>query len=119
MSIEVTSVHERRPRSSIIKGVGHVVRRGVSAASLRQRRNILRALTIAVLISLGSALAFLIYSYISYSRIVDARLANGYLTSRAGIYAAPRTLQTGQTLSRDALVALLRRAGYLESEASD
>jgi penicillin-binding protein 1B len=114
MAIEVTSVHERRP-ARIIK----VVRRGARAASLRQRRNILRSLTIVGLITVGAVVAFLIYSYISYSRIVDARLANGYLTSRAGIYAAPRTLRTGQTLSRDGLVALLRRAGYLESEASD
>jgi penicillin-binding protein 1B len=118
MAIEVTSVHERRP-IRIVKGVGQVVRRGAKAASLRQRRNILRALTIATTISLVAAIAFLIYSYLSYSRIVDARLANGYLTSRAGIYAAPRMLHTGQTLSRDSLIALLRRAGYLESEASD
>ena len=118
MAIEVTSVHERR-RPRIIKGVGHVVRLGVSAASLRQRRNLLRSFTAACLIALGAIFTFLIYSYISYSRIVDARLANGYLTSRAGIYAAPRTLRTGQTLKRDGLVALLRRAGYLESEASD
>ena len=118
MAIEVTSVHERRP-ARVIKGMGKVVRRGATAASLRTRRNALRSLTIAALLSLGSAVAFLTYSYISYSRIVDARLAHGYLTSRAGIYAAPRTLQTGQTLSRDGLIALLRRAGYLESEASD
>jgi penicillin-binding protein 1B len=69
--------------------------------------------------ALCAAVAFLIYSYISYASIVDARLAHGYLTSRAGIYAAPRTLRTRQTLSRDGLVALLRRAGYLETEASD
>jgi penicillin-binding protein 1B len=65
------------------------------------------------------SLAFLIYSYFSYSKIVDDRLASGYLTSRAGIYAAPRTLRTGQSLSRDRLVELLRRAGYIETDASD
>ena len=118
MAIEVVSVHERRP-ARIVKGVGQVVRRGAAAASLRQRRNILRLLIITGLTTVGTTVAFLIYSYISYSRIVDARLANGYLTSRAGIYAAPRTLRTGQALSREGLVALLRRAGYLESEASD
>lgn len=41
-----------------------------------------------VLISLG---AFLVNSYRSYAKIVDDRLARGYLFSRAGIYAAPRT----------------------------
>jgi penicillin-binding protein 1B len=61
----------------------------------------------------------LVRSYTYYSQIIDARLATGYLTSRSGLYAAPRVLQTGQKLSRDKLVAALRRAGYLESKASD
>ena len=59
---------------------------------------------------------FFIHSYRSYAKIVDARLAHGYLTSRAGIYAAPRTLRAGQKLSRDGLAAALRRAGYVESD---
>jgi penicillin-binding protein 1B len=118
MAIEVTSVHERRP-VSILKGVSQAVRRGASPAPLSKSRNIFRSIIVMGLIALGSAIAFLTYSYISYSRIVDARLAHGYLTSRAGIYAAPRMLRTGQTLSQEGLVALLRRAGYLESEASD
>src|SRR6185295_1851584 len=58
-------------------------------------------------------------SYRYYSQIIDARLANGYLTSRPGLYAAPRVLETGQKLSRDKLVAALRRAGYLETNASN
>ena len=57
-------------------------------------------------------------SYQYYSQIIDARLASGYLTSRPGLYAAPRVLQAGQKLSREKLVAALRRAGYLESKAS-
>ncbi|HJX90123.1 MAG TPA: PBP1A family penicillin-binding protein, partial [Pyrinomonadaceae bacterium] len=58
-------------------------------------------------------------SYNYYSRIVDARLANGYLTSRPGLYAAPRVLQVGQKLSQEKLLNILRRAGYVESSASD
>ncbi|HET6890988.1 MAG TPA: PBP1A family penicillin-binding protein, partial [Pyrinomonadaceae bacterium] len=42
----------------------------------------------------------------------------GYLTSRPGLYAAPRTIRVGQGYSRDDLVSVLRRAGYVESEAS-
>lgn len=57
-------------------------------------------------------------SYQYYSQIIDARLTSGYLTSRPGLYAAPRVLQAGQKLSREKLVAALRRAGYLESKAS-
>jgi penicillin-binding protein 1B len=59
------------------------------------------------------------HSYKYYSRIVDARLANGYLTSRPGLYAAPRVLQVGQKLTQEKLLNILRRAGYVESEASD
>ena len=75
--------------------------------------------TIAIFIlALSSLSAFFIHSYRSYAKIVDARLAHGYLTSRAGIYAAPRTLRAGQKLSRDGLAAALRRAGYIESDDS-
>jgi penicillin-binding protein 1B len=62
--------------------------------------------------------AFFIHSYRSYAKVVDARLAHGYLTSRAGIYAAPRTLRAGQKISPDGLAAALRRAGYIESDDS-
>src|SRR5689334_14141541 len=55
----------------------------------------------------------------SYSQIIDARLATGYLTSRPGLYAAPRVLETGQKLSHEKLIEVLRRAGYLETNASD
>jgi len=61
----------------------------------------------------------LVRSYIYYSQIIDARLASGYLTSRPGLYAAPRVLQAGQKLSAARLVTILRRAGYVESKASD
>jgi len=59
---------------------------------------------------------FFIHSYRSYAKIVDARLAHGYLVSRAGIYAAPRMLRPGQKLSPAGLATVLRRAGYVESD---
>jgi penicillin-binding protein 1B len=61
----------------------------------------------------------LVRSYNFYSQIIDARLASGYLTSRPGLYAAPRVLQAGQKLSREKVITALRRAGYLESSASN
>jgi len=61
----------------------------------------------------------LISSYKYYSRIIDARLASGYLTSRPGLYAAPRTLRAGQKLTRADLAVALRRAGYVKSEGSN
>jgi len=70
---------------------------------------------VTLLLALISLSAFFIHSYRSYAKIVDGRLAHGYLTSRAGIYAAPRTLRAGQKLSPVSLAAALRRAGYVES----
>lgn len=61
----------------------------------------------------------LLRSYQYYSRIIDARLASGYLTSRPGLYAAPRIIRVGQGFSSDALVKVLRRAGYVETGASE
>jgi penicillin-binding protein 1B len=119
MAIEIKSIHERRPQRHNIKRVRHAMRRGAHAASLRKRQLIFRTALAFTIIALAATTAFLIYSYISYSKIVDARLASGYLTSRAGIYAAPRTLRAGQALSRDELVALLRRAGYIEGAQGD
>ena len=99
MFIEVKSVPE--PRRSILQS--RCVRLGAAL------------LVIAVVIGLGA----LARSYRYYSQIIDARLASGYLTSRPGLYAAPRVLRPSQKLSREKLVAALRRAGYLESMASD
>lgn len=80
------------------------------------RRNVLRIALTVILVSFISLSAFFIHSYRSYAKLVDARLAHGYLTSRSGVYAAPRTLRRGQKLSSAGLAAALRRAGYVESE---
>lgn len=86
-------------------------------ASRNQRRIARLTVVVFALASVSSAV-FLIRSYRSYARIVDARLAHGYLISRAGIYAAPRTLRAGQKYSSTGLAQVLRSAGYIESEAA-
>ncbi|HET9524828.1 MAG TPA: PBP1A family penicillin-binding protein [Pyrinomonadaceae bacterium] len=73
------------------------------------------ALLLTLLAFAGDAL---VRSYIYHAQIIDARLATGYLTSRPGLYAAPRVLQIGQKYSVEKLVTTLRRAGYIESNAS-
>src|SRR5688572_6134353 len=80
-------------------------------------RRTMRIAAVACAIATVSLSVLLISSYRSYARLVDERLTHGYLTSRAGIYAAPRTLRTGQKLTRDGLAVALRRAGYIESDA--
>src|SRR6185503_8415468 len=96
MSIEVTSVPDRR----------RIRVRFVS---------IVIFLALAVLALAGDAV---VHSYTHHAQIIDARLSTGYLTSRPGLYAAPRVLQVGQKFSVEKLVTTLRRAGYLESTAS-
>lgn len=82
------------------------------------RPRMLRLVSVLCALSILSLTGFLIHSYRTYAAIVDARLAHGYLTSRAGVYAAPRTLRPGQKYSPQVLAAILRRAGYVESEAA-
>jgi penicillin-binding protein 1B len=86
---------------------------------VRVRRRFVRLGLVFLLIVCAIAADALARSYRFYSQIIDARLSSGYLTSRPGLYAAPRVLEAGQKLSREKLVAVLRRAGYLEGNASD
>jgi penicillin-binding protein 1B len=83
--------------------------------TFRRALRVAGALTVAAVVATAAAFAYL---YSHYSKVVDARLASGYLTSRAGIYAAPRTLREGQSMTAERLADVLRRAGYVEGEAS-
>lgn len=96
MAIEITSLSEQR------------------RASLPN----FRPLAVLLLFALASGADELLRSYRYYSRLIDARLASGYLTSRPGLYAAPRTIRAGQGFTQAALVKALQRSGYLETEAS-
>jgi penicillin-binding protein 1B len=118
MAIEVTSIEEgkRRPRIKRIKDAKDAL---AHMAFARKRRRLFRYILASLALVIVASTIFFIYSYNHYAAIVDARLKSGFLTSRAGIYAAPRTLRRGQTLAPDALIEHLRRAGYIESNASD
>jgi penicillin-binding protein 1B len=85
----------------------------------RVARRLVRASIVVVIMASILGGEALVRSYKYYSQIIDARLAGGYLTSRPGLYAAPRVLQVGQKLSREKLITVLRRAGYLETSASN
>src|SRR5687767_15840061 len=82
------------------------------------KSGVVRLGLVLFIITLAIGADSLARSYQYYSQIIDARLATGYLTSRPGLYAAPRVLQAGQKFSVEKLVMTLRRAGYLESTAS-
>jgi len=117
MAIEVTSVSERRFVSfrSIVRSFRQIFLFGELVARRTTFQVIFSMLALAAVVASDSVLR----SYKYYSRIIDARLASGYLTSRPGLYAAPRTIRAGQGLSQDDLVAVLRRAGYTETASSD
>ena len=117
MSIEVTSVPDT---GRILSGVWlRQITRPILRGDLIRERLLLRFVIGLVAVGLVLGGDSLLRSYKYYSRIIDARLANGYLTSRPGLYAAPRILHTGQKYSQEKLVHSLRRAGYVESNASD
>lgn len=115
MPIEVTSVTDR---TSISLRAKRVFRRTLHKVRRASRRISVQITIAIILISLAVGTSTLVKSYQYYSSLIDARLESGYLTSRPGLYAAPRTIRVGQGYSRDGLVSVLRRAGYIESTAS-
>ena len=118
MSIEVTSV----PDTSRFFLPKHILQCANSSFAFlwRSRQRLLVRILIS---SFAVALVFfadaLLRSYKYYSQVIDARLASGYLTSRPGLYAAPRVLRRGQSYPQEKLVQALRRAGYVETVASE
>jgi penicillin-binding protein 1B len=113
MSIEVTSV----PQPPTVRKVAQYI--GSLLTPTLGKHLFVRTLCGLALISTILASDALVSSYKYYSRVIDARLATGYLTSRPGLYAAPRVLQSGQQLTEEQLVSILRRAGYAESDAGE
>lgn len=72
-----------------------------------------------ILFTILFAATTVIQSYRFHANLIETRLANGYLTSRPGIYAAPRTISLRQRISRDELIIVLRRAGYTDTAGSE
>src|SRR5439155_23710158 len=80
---------------------------------------LIRFVKVEFVLGFGIGSDSLLRTYNYYSRIINARLASGYLTNRPTLYAAQRLIRVGQGFSRDDLIASLRRAGYIETSASD
>ncbi len=117
MAIEVTSVSERRFVS--VRRIAHSFRQIFRLGKRAARRTAFQVVFLILVLAAVVASDSFLRSYKYHSRIIDARLASGYLTSRPGLYAAPRTIRAGQGFSQDDLVAVLRRAGYTETASSD
>ena len=59
----------------------------------------------------------LVYYWTIFSGRIDNLLRGDVYTRSAGIYAAPKQLRAGETISQEDLVAHLKRAGYVEKGA--
>ena len=57
---------------------------------------------------------FLVYYWTVFSGRIDNLLKGEVFTRSAGIYAAPKQLRVGQTLTQEHLIEFLKRAGYVE-----
>lgn len=65
------------------------------------------------LITLAVVTVF-VYYWIVFSGRIDNLLKGEVYTRSAGIYAAPKQIRAGQSISQDDLLAYLKRAGYVE-----
>jgi penicillin-binding protein 1B len=117
MAIEITS--ERREKRRV-RWIWQPERRADERLRRASRRwRVLRYACVAAFVLCAAAFVSLIHCYNDAAGKIDRRLASGYLTSRAGMYAAPRVLRAGQNFPRERLIETLRRAGYVEESASD
>lgn len=118
MSIEVTSI---APDSKhlCLRTIAAVIRNYLPDSPLSSKQLFVRFIFGLVAIATIAGADALLRSYKYYSRMIDARLASGYLTSRPGLYAAPRTIERGQKLTKQDLIQALRRAGYVDSTDSN
>lgn len=74
------------------------------------RRHILLGLGATVLVMLGS----LSYLYVSYGRIIDARLHGERDRAVPRVFGRPLTLQAGQNITQSELIARLNDVGYAQ-----
>jgi penicillin-binding protein 1B len=98
----------RKPRTQVIKAPEK--RRGLVRRILTSRK---LWITIGVLTLVF--ISVFTYFYIKYSRMIDARLHGDVIVRTTGIYAAPRLVRTGQSLTPAAIKAYLDSIGYVES----
>jgi penicillin-binding protein 1B len=101
---------DRRPRSRIV---------AYAEPEAGFRRRLLRRLLSPVLIIPLAVFAtlmvgFLVYYWTVFSGRIDNLLKGEVFTRSAGIYAAPKQLRVGQTLTQENLIEFLKRSGYVE-----
>jgi penicillin-binding protein 1B len=68
----------------------------------------------AVLIVVTLMFGVFAWYYVKYQKIVDRRMSGRIFSNAAKIYAQPREVRLGQTITNQEIAAQLRRAGYTE-----
>ena len=56
------------------------------------------------------------YYYITFGRMIDARLSGQIFQNTSRVYAAPERIFTGESMKQEEVQSYLLRAGYSESE---
>src|SRR6185436_11163788 len=69
---------------------------------------------IPVILVCGLTITLLAYYWMTFSGRIDNLLRGDVFTRSAGIYAAPKLIRVGQSISEDDFVGYLKRAGYVE-----
>src|SRR3954468_23102800 len=71
-------------------------------------------LIIPVVLVSGLCIALLAYYWVVFSGRIDNLLRGEVFTRSAGIYAAPKQIRPGQSISEEDLIGYLKRASYVE-----
>jgi penicillin-binding protein 1B len=81
---------------------------------------IVRAAAAAFIILSTIIFGVFAFYYIRFQKLIDQKMAGPVFNNSSKIYAIPRTLYPGYTITRDQIVAELRKTGYTEeSEKGD
>ncbi len=88
--------------------------------SAAHKKSLLRRIFSPLTFSIIGSLTLIVvgvfsYFYLEYSKMIDARFRGDILIRTTGIYAAPRTIRTGQAWTLAAIKSYLDNLGYVES----
>ncbi|MFN0102246.1 MAG: transglycosylase domain-containing protein [Bryobacteraceae bacterium] len=97
----------------LVKSEGNGVPRKSGAPTPFRRYLLYGATFMAV-----TAIVFGVFTYIHYSNLIDEKLKDGPFPNTSMIFAAPRSLNVGEEISRDEIIRALRNAGYGESKSN-
>ena len=103
-----------RGRAGVSRRIVAYEHQGASFPRRVGRRLLSPFILIPLAVCFVIAAGVLIYYWTIFSGRIDNLLRGDVFTRSAGIYAAPKQLRPGESISTDELVAYLKRAGYVE-----